>query len=296
MMNLYKIERIERVIKNFIYLDEYKMYSLSSQIFEGITEYLVSTSHNEEGEENTQKGEIGSGRILADIIKKTNTTQEKKYLHDYSYSIFEKHLLDNEKVIDINTTESKSLIDRIASKSFIKITGKVVFNDIGHLSRVMKDFNKMGMALARMNTTNNPNNKAKNVQQFAKENNLQLDDKFLKDLTYLLDFGFGNQLEIQIYHDDYLFSTNIKREYLREDENLLIKKYARMTEKEFTIFGIVTQFSNEKAMNKQENEDNKQLKVALMDMVSKFANIELSFTGKLENEIMIDPIAIYTEL
>lgn len=28
-------------IKNFIYLDEYKMYSISSQIFEGITEYLV---------------------------------------------------------------------------------------------------------------------------------------------------------------------------------------------------------------------------------------------------------------
>ena len=29
-------------IKSFIYLDEYKMYSISSQIFEGVTESLMS--------------------------------------------------------------------------------------------------------------------------------------------------------------------------------------------------------------------------------------------------------------
>jgi hypothetical protein len=27
-------------IKSFIYLDEYKMYSISSQLFEGLTEYI----------------------------------------------------------------------------------------------------------------------------------------------------------------------------------------------------------------------------------------------------------------
>ena len=30
-------------IKNFLYLDEYKIYSISSQIFEGITESWVNT-------------------------------------------------------------------------------------------------------------------------------------------------------------------------------------------------------------------------------------------------------------
>ena len=29
-------------IKSFIYLDEYKMYSISSQLFEGLTEYILS--------------------------------------------------------------------------------------------------------------------------------------------------------------------------------------------------------------------------------------------------------------
>ena len=31
-----------QAIKSFIYLDEYKMYSISSQIFEGVTESLMS--------------------------------------------------------------------------------------------------------------------------------------------------------------------------------------------------------------------------------------------------------------
>ena len=127
------------MIKNFIYLDEYKMYSLSSQIFEGITEYLVSTSKNENSEEDTQRGQIGSGRILADIIKKTNTTQEKKYLHDYSYTIFEKHLLESDRIVDINNVDTENFLSSITSKSFIKITGKVIFNDIGHMSKTIKD-------------------------------------------------------------------------------------------------------------------------------------------------------------
>ena len=294
-MNLYKIERIKRVIKNFIYLDEYKMYSLSSQIFEGITEYLVSTSKNEEGEEDTQKGEIGSGRILADIIKKTNTTQEKKYLHDYSYTIFERHLLDNNRVIDINNVEDEDFLNAITSKSFIKITGKVIFNDIGHMSKVMKDFNTLGESLLFSQSLNDPSITSKNIKRLAKEQGLNLDKKFLDSLSYLLDFGFGNQLEVQLKYNNHLFSTNLKREYLRENEDLLIKKYARKTEKEFTILGIITQCQNIEIEEDVENTQ-EHLKIALMKVVSKFTDMELTFTGKLNNEIMIDPIAIYTEL
>ena len=95
-------------------------------------------------------------------------------------------------------------------------------------------------------------------------------------------------------YNDSLFSSNINRGYLRENEKSLIKKYARRTEKEFTIFGIVTQYKNIRPENIKE--DSNHLKVKLMNTISNFADMELNFTGKLENEIMIDPIAIYTEL
>ena len=73
---------MEQVIKNFIYLDEYKMYSISSQILEGITDYLVSYKEGTIEKSEEQKGTISSGRVVADLLKSESGTQEKKYLHD----------------------------------------------------------------------------------------------------------------------------------------------------------------------------------------------------------------------
>jgi len=93
----YEVDRIKNrrqtMIKNFIYLDEYKMYSLSSQIFEGITEYVLNISQNEENKKSIRKEDYG---VLADILKKGYQTEEKKYLHDYSYT----GKLKNEIMID----------------------------------------------------------------------------------------------------------------------------------------------------------------------------------------------------
>ena len=56
-------------IRSFIYLDNEKMYSLASQLFEGLVERIVESNLSENQEEESQKGPITSGRYLADIIK-----------------------------------------------------------------------------------------------------------------------------------------------------------------------------------------------------------------------------------
>ena len=43
-------------IKSFIYLDDYKMYSFSSQLFEGITQYILKEDVQAGEEQNSQKG------------------------------------------------------------------------------------------------------------------------------------------------------------------------------------------------------------------------------------------------
>jgi len=281
------------MIKNFIYLDEDKMYSLSSQLFDGITEYLVNTSKNKEQKKNLKLGET---KVFADILKNDYKTEEKKYLHDYSYTLFEKHLIEKDKVVDINKLDNNDFIKNINAKSFVKITGKVVFNDVAHLANMVKNFNDLGKALVFSQSLDNPNITSKNIVKLAKEQNLNFDKDFLNSIKYLLDFGFENQFEIQLQYNTYLFSTQIKREYLREKESLLVKKYARKTEKEFTIFGIITQSSDSSNSENNIKYKEEHMKIALMDLVSKFKDVELTFTGKLKNEIMIDPIAIYTEL
>ena len=53
-------------IKSFLYLDEYKMYSISSQIFEGMTESWVNIRGTSTEEEERQAGPFASGRVIID--------------------------------------------------------------------------------------------------------------------------------------------------------------------------------------------------------------------------------------
>jgi hypothetical protein len=51
-------------IKSFIYLDEYKMYSISSQLFEGLTEYVLTGEKKSFSESEQQKGTFFSGKLM----------------------------------------------------------------------------------------------------------------------------------------------------------------------------------------------------------------------------------------
>lgn len=309
------------MIKNFIYLDEDKMYSLSSQIFEGVTEYVLNESFSESEKSEEQKGPVGSGRIMGDILKRADLQSEKKFLNDYSYVLFEKKLIDDNRVFEIKCRDEKTspLFDE---KPFIKITSKAIFNDINSIKNTLENFNKIGKALAHITNfkeisavkdqlekakgnTKDRNLKSKlqtqvkamtNLNKLAKESGLQQDQAFLDDLAFVLSYGFQDQLEIQMTFNNSIVSANLKRSFLREQEDLVIRKYSRQTEIEFTLFGIITQYQGNTIEDLEVKEEYDSIKEALMNLVSHLTNVEATFTGRLNNEIIIDPIALYTEL
>ncbi|MDE2797586.1 MAG: hypothetical protein OXI94_02850 [Gemmatimonadota bacterium] len=313
-----------QTIKNFIYLDEYKMYSISSQIFEGITEYLIDYQETKREEEEKQKGLIGSGKIMADILKSESGTEEKKYLHDYSYKLFEDHLQESNKILSISVENIDAEIESIDNAAFVKVRAKAVFNDMNIIKSTMGNFNELGEALAYISTISEreeaqqlletvaENIKDRNqrsqlrqrqkaltdIKKLAKEQGLYLDPKLLKNLVLVLDYGFQDQFEVQMPIKPYTFSANIKREYLRENEHLLIRKYSRLAEKEFVLVGTIAQSSSKSLMNEEPDEGHEyqHLKEALMSMVERLSEVESTFTGKLENEFIIDPIALYREI
>ncbi|MYB63980.1 hypothetical protein F4X73_04760, partial [Candidatus Poribacteria bacterium] len=135
-------------IKSFIYLDEYKMYSISSQIFEGITEYLIDYQEDTKQENPIEEAPTGSGRIMADILKSESGMQEKRYLHDYAYTLFEEELNKSGKVLSISAENIYQEIEQIKKAGFVKVTGKVVFNDMKILKSTIENFNQIGEALA----------------------------------------------------------------------------------------------------------------------------------------------------
>ena len=307
------------MIKNMVYLDVEKMYSLSSQIFEGVTEYILKEKSEDSSQNEEQKGPIGSGRILGDILRNTEKVSEKKFLIDYSYNIFEEkleelgkvHLISSDQEIDSNTPKNSS---------FIKIKSQIVFNDIRAIQNTILNTNAIGLALTRVTSqtqlselqdelkslkgsTKNreilsqikSKEKSVDIKELAKAQGLYHDEEFLKSMSFILSYGFQDQLEIQMKNSEFIFSSILKRNCLREEENLLISKYSRQTEVEFTLFGIVTQSASEKT-EPSNNPTASGIKEVLMDVSSHLNKFESEFSGRLSNEIKIDPIAIYTEI
>lgn len=69
-------------IKSFIYLDEDKMYSISSQLFEGMTQYILQEETDGLNDVNSQKGNFLSGRFMADMMFQSRSKSEMRNLHD----------------------------------------------------------------------------------------------------------------------------------------------------------------------------------------------------------------------
>lgn len=314
------------MVKNIIYLDIDKLYSLSSQIFEGVTEYILNETHIEAEQTEEQKGPVGSGRILGDILKHNFKQSEMKFLSDYSYTLLEKKLIEENLVLNLNDSLNKDDFNSLLNvKSFMKVKGKAVFNDISSIKNTLDNFNAIGKALTHVTNfaeiskakteieSSNKSIKDRNerskiktklstvadINALAKKSGLVYDQKYLDDLSYLLSFGFHDQLEIQIAIENKLISANLKRDCMREENNLVIRKYSRKTEVDFILFGIITQFQNNDITdveNKEESDNHESIKAALMSLVAQLTKVESTFTGRLTNEIIIDPIALYTEL
>lgn len=312
---------MEESIKSFIYLDEYKLYSLSSQLFQGFTEYVISGNTASHVDEETQKGMFASGKVMGDILKTEKTSTEKKYLHDYAFNLLETELMDRNLLYSIRPDDTTNIIQ---SKGIIKVTGHAVFNDYSTLQSTLSRFNSIGESFGYFNykevvkefndsTSNaleatkdrNQKTKIKNIKQhankvltsFLQENGLHLADEDIKHMVNIMEYGFHGELEFRVLPEELplQFSAILNRGYLRDSEAQFISKYSRQTEYDFTMIGIVTQ-SGKATEPLAEGHELNGIKDACLNLADKLRGMENVFLGRLDNECIIDPIAIYREL
>lgn len=312
------------MIKSILYLDEPKLFSLSSQILEGITEYLLTETTSGKEQAESQKGPVGSGKTLANAMKSSSTSVERRVLHDYAFSLFEDKLLETDRLLDINLSpDLEQVKQKLAGTPFVRVSAPVTFIDPAKISSLLRDFNRVGEALAYIthfeeikksiaeleNTKTAARDKSRHAElarlkkqlsdpgQMAKAIGLYNDPKFLENLGMITEFAFADQLELQQKVDELLFSTHLKREHLRESVGLLIRKFSRKTEKSLVVLGLVTQTAAP-ANTKVRGDDFKptDLKEGFTNMIDHIAVLESTLSGKRENEVIIDPIAVYVSL
>lgn len=311
---------MEQSIKSFIYLDEYKLYSLSSQLFQGFTEYIISGNIASIAEEETQKGQFASGKVMSDILRKEKSSTEKKYLHDYAFNLLETEL-NNRNIL--HTITSTDTIDTIQSKGIIKVIGRAVFNDYKSLQSTISRFNSIGESFGyfqlkeqiktidnltsnALHLTKDRNQKAKikDIKTHAKtvftdylqENGLHIADDDIKHMSNIMEYGFHGELEFRVFPKDqpFQFSAILNREYLRDSESQFVSKYSRQTEYDFTMIGIITQSGNTNESLAEQGSNG--MKNACLNLADKLTVVENLFLGRIDNEFIIDPIAIYREL
>ncbi|MEI6856011.1 hypothetical protein [Psychrilyobacter sp.] len=311
-------------IKSFIYLDEMKMNSIASQIFEGLIQNYVQTEEQEKTETEQQKGPLYSGKELGDILKIKSQKNENKFFHDYLYNMFEKKLFELDKVIDVKDYSIDEM-KKIETLKFIKVKGKVTFNDSREVLKTISEFNNLGDAIAymslfdekekldneknhRVSQEKDRNKKVKiekmiksklnqSIKEYKKENNLEFDQEFIEKLKYITDYGLNDMFEIQLKKNSVDFTSTLNREFLKESESFLINKFSRSTEAEITLFGIVTQTHDYIPSSKDSDDSNQgNFKEAFRHIVDSLIDIENAFVGKTLGEIIIDPIAIYAEI
>lgn len=174
------------MIRNFLYLDSDKLRSVSSQLFEGVTERVILNNSTGEEKNSEQKGPLNSGRLLGDIFSQERSTSELKFLEDHAYSLFEAKL-EKSDLIDVvgdETDFSRS------SKSFIKVTGKLSINDVAATAALLKDFNQLGEAQWRV--TNEDGSSLTPIadsmaRKKAAELGLQMNKKFTDSFSSFVD-------------------------------------------------------------------------------------------------------------
>ncbi len=308
-------------IKSFIYLDEYKLASLSSQLFEGMTEYVLKSAVDTHTENTTQKGSVMKGSMMGDAITEGNASSEKKYLHDFAYTMFEDELFERQKIHEITADDS---LDNLATKRIIKITGKAIFDDYQAIIDTLDNFNSIGEALAYcsmisegqdmksllnlspQSSDRNAKSKTKIAQKVIQQRwkdmlesvGLRLEEEKIKSLMTLLRFSFRGQMAFRIIQPEsgVVALANLNKTYLRDPMEVLIPRFSRKTERELSLIGIITQCGQAQAASLPSIEDSEKMKFSVQNVISQLGDMEETFTGRLSNEFVIEPIAIYHEL
>lgn len=311
-------------VRSFIYVDEYKLYSFSSQLFQGLTEYVIESATQSRERQDRAPLKSPNARVVAEIAAEHGTTQEKRFLRDHAYNVFESEMRARNAIYEVGRTSQQ---DDFLTSRLVRVTGPAVFFDAVLVRKMMEQFNDLGESLtyvtnfaelqkapqaaadaASSSTDRNRRAAIKGALRevtsaaaLAKQRGFHVDKKFLEHTAKLIEYGYGEDFQVQIPVDvgdaqTIFFSSVVKRSALRDDVASLIRKYARRTDRPVTVVGIVTQAGGQTAPAPDPTETPTTVKGALSNLVSLIGNFELAFTGRLENEVVLDPVAIYLEI
>ena len=289
------------LIRDFIYMDKDRLYSLYSQVFEGVIDAVVDSYSN--GIKNSENAKSGlKNSSIESQVAEVSTQTENKVLYDHMYNLLEKKLTD--AIFCINNTD-KITIEDLKNKTIIKVTGKVSIQDYDRLKRYMEKFNDLGKIIAYANYTSlsKAEQKSTNVNSLAKSLGLMQDATLLNNIKTMTEFFNEGGYDVILSTNNsagILYRGIINKEHLRVEPNMLRTLYGDEPPMEWTMVGQVTYIPNidtdEVDVDEKANQSDMSISDSYQNMFKSYREVEkIFFEGKEKTRIHIAPIAIYTE-
>ena len=323
----------KRIIRDFLYVDLDRLYSLYSQVFHGVASQMVESFTSQATSTESGKAHPFSGRTLEDQVGELSTRTQVKWLHDHLYSTLE------EKLRDV-TLESSKLgpenYQQILSDCFLlKVEGTAEIGDYQRLRSMLDKFNALGEAItyARLRGASSTvsisiseqriaslkdRNAKTTAREFAKKQTdpksmakamgLYQEPQLLNGLKLFLDFFGMDPFEIVISTADQpcvAFRGVIDRKWLRMDPGILRSLYGTSLEGPVTMVGQVTHFPRPTPVStipesqppfRQPSEMNPSMRDAYQGMFKAGRALEHMFLESDSRiEVVVCPLAIYRQ-
>lgn len=298
------------MLRNYIYLDREKIYSLLFQFHNNYS----NTEFISDFPQSIQNGNNNSTSNIDDKINPNKINTKNNFLHERAFAELERNISELGIMIDISDKNPLSENNSDFSFARIKLTG-MIFDPNKYIDYI-SDYNEIAKSLVISSNANeifhlkNKVNEYKNSQQdrnlitqfenkiqylsnadkIIKDLNLYKDESLLKSFSKLASVFCTDLIEITQNDGHINYTSLLKKKNLLEPEESLIRKYANITDKYITIFGIISQ----KKSNTNNNEYKKIGENTISNMIKPIIELENKIYS-LDN-YLIDPIAVYIEL
>jgi hypothetical protein len=260
-------------VRDFIYVDVERVYSLYSQLFKGIVDRIVDSLEGSEDSTKSQRGPVLQGSVVESSVSELQRRTEVRVMYDEIYNRLENRI--SEGVIDQRIVDKASLQEILSKTPYIKATGPAEIEDMQRMLMFMKDFNEMGVALAQCMIASlddsaveenveaqlahikdrNERAKAKakakkqgdrkrRAQELAKTMNLQQDPDVLAALNLFAERFGADTLDITITPETGMAECAVRaradRRWLRLQPDSIRALYGVYSQTPWTVFGHVT--------------------------------------------------------
>lgn len=327
--------RDRRIIRDFLYEDIDRLYSIYSQVFQGVAGQIVESFTNQAASKESGRSAPLTGRTLEEQVVELSTHMQVKWLHDHMYNTLEEKL-GSVMIEDPELTPGN--YEQVLSGCFLlKVQGAAEISDYHRLTTFLEKYNELGEAIAfshllsvtgegaaagaleREHAAPKDRNERVRAREMEKRKTdpkaiaqamgLRQNPELLKRLKLFLDFFGMDPFEVVVSAGEQSMVTYrgvLDRKWLRVSPDLVRSLYGTVIESPVTMVGQITHLPRARADKsttseelppfRQSSEANPSMRDSYQNMFKAARALEHMFLESDRRiEVVVCPLAIYRE-